>query len=101
MKVLPTKNSNLPCQYSFDELDQSLNHIGLVENVKHRVYQVLAAILHLLNLEFGEDLAQRAAVLNDAHLNDGARLLKLDSAELKHALTNRKFKTNVENSSIS
>lgn len=96
MKVLGTESANRHCQYSFDELDQSLNHIGLAENVKDSVYKILAAILHLCNLEFDDD----AKILNDTALYDAAKLLKLDPVELRNVLTYREFKTRAENSSI-
>lgn len=100
LKVLATRDSDFPCQYSFDELDQSLNHIGLAENVKVSVYKVLAALLHLCNLEFVDDLCQNAKISNDEPSNVAARLLKIDCGELKHALVNRQIKTCAENTSI-
>lgn len=101
MKVLKGVTSHHTSQYSFDDLDQSLDNIGLVESVKYSVYKVLAAILHLCNLEFGEDVSQHAKILNDDPLNTAAKLLELSSDELKHALTNRQFKTRAEVSFIS
>lgn len=101
IKALKGGESHLPSQYSFDDLDQSLTNIGLVESAKDSVYKVLAAILHLCNLEFDEDVCQHAVISNDAPLNTAAKLLKLSSDELKHALTNRQFKTRAEVSFIS
>lgn len=101
LKVLAAADSNHPYQYTFDELDQSLNFIGLTENAKDSIYNVLAAILHLCNLEFHEDFSQNAKISNDAPLNHVARLLELDPEELRHVLTSREFKTCAENSPIS
>lgn len=100
LKVLDAEETNIPCQYSFDELDQSLNHIGLTINAKGSVYNILAAILHLCNLEFHEDTSQNAKISNDAPLNDAARLLKIDADELRQALINRQFKAFTQSSPI-
>lgn len=98
LKVLGAKKSNVP--YSFEELDQYFNHIGLDKNVRESVYKVLAAILHLCNLEFHEDTSQNAKILYEVPLSIAAKLLKVDFNELKNALTIRQFKTRAESSSI-
>lgn len=101
LKVLAPRNANHSSQYSFDDLDHSLDHMGLSEIVKQMVYEVLAAILHLCNVEFDDDLSQNAQILNIASLNNAAKLLMLDPAELADALTNQIFKTRAETSCIS
>lgn len=101
LKILSAADSNHPYQYGFDELDQSLNLMGLTENVKNSMYSVLAAILHLCNLEFHEDSSQNAKISDDAPLSTVARLLALDPEELRNVLISREFKTRAENLPIS
>lgn len=74
--------------------------MGLSKVVKQSIYELLAAILHLCNLEFDDDSSQNAQILNVASLNEAARLLKLDSTEIVEVLTKQTFKTRVEASSI-
>lgn len=101
LKVLPPRNTSHSSQYNFDDLDHSFDQMGLSKVDKQFIYEVLAAILHLCNMEFDEDSSQHSQILNYASLNDAARLLKLDSTELVDALTKQKFKTCVETSCIS
>lgn len=80
-------------QYNFDDLDYSLDHMGFSKIEKQMIYEVLAAILHLCNLEFNDDPAQ---ILTTAPLINAANLLKLDANELYEALTNQTFKTRTD-----
>ncbi|XP_055307272.1 myosin heavy chain 95F-like [Sitodiplosis mosellana] len=99
-RVLAPKNANHLSPYNFDDLNHSLDEMDLSKAAKEMIYGILAAILHLCNLEFSDDSYEHAEILNVASLNFAARLLKLDSDELSEALTKQKLKTVAETSCI-
>lgn len=105
MKVLPIMNTNQYGGYSFDDLVHGLDGIGISTEVKYIIFDVLAAILHLCNIEFIDDSFQKAEISNNlsSHesLNFAANLLKIDPDELKHALITKTIKTNTDTSCIS
>lgn len=77
-------------------MDRSLDDVGVSDILKQSIFETLAGILHLCNLEFEENSLQHAQILNIDSLNQAARLLKLDFSELLDALTTKQFKTRLE-----
>lgn len=61
------------------------------------VYEMVAAILHLCNLEFDENCSKNATISNDVlsceSLKFAAEFLHIDTAQLIDAITTRKIKT--------
>lgn len=66
--------------------------------MKNIVYELVAAILHLCNIELIEDPSKNAHITDDVSsyesLKFAAELLKIDSGQLMNAITHRSFKTN-------
>ncbi|XP_075971865.1 myosin heavy chain 95F jaguar [Anticarsia gemmatalis] len=77
----------------FERLHQALSRVGLTEEEKRSVYGVVAAVLHLGNVEFEEDTGPRGGckVLPDSEpaLATAAQLLGVDPGELRMALVSR------------
>ncbi|XP_055308258.1 uncharacterized protein LOC129572340 [Sitodiplosis mosellana] len=61
-----------------------------------QMYRILAAILHLGNIEFEEKLSEKCEIseLSRVHLEQSARLLKIDENILKSALLTRSIIVN-------
>lgn len=97
LKVLSQKQNNLSCFNDFNDLDQALDAIQC-KDVKNIIYEIIAGILHLCNINFVEDSNENAQISNEVSslesLNFAADLLKIDSAELIEAMTQRKITTN-------
>ncbi|KPJ05984.1 Myosin-VI [Papilio machaon] len=77
----------------FQRLHQALSRVGLTEEEKRSVYSVVAAVLHLGNVEFEEDGGARGGCSVAQHsepaLAAAAHLLGVDAAELRMALVSR------------
>ena len=79
----------------FLECDKAMDHIGLSHEDKMNIYIVVAAVLHIGNIEFEEDPDSSKGGCrlssNDGTqaLNICARMLGLDSSELEKALISR------------
>lgn len=68
-------------------------------DIANIVYEIIAAILHLCNLDFDEDSSGNAYISDDVLSNESlsfaAQLLQIDPVELEETITNRKFKTHL------
>lgn len=76
----------------FLQLKEAFKAVGFAKKAVASIFQVLAAILHLGNVEFVVDRNRNAdsAVVKNSHvLETAADLLGVDSAELEYALTNK------------
>ncbi|CAH0605729.1 unnamed protein product [Chrysodeixis includens] len=77
----------------FQRLNQALSRVGLSEDEKRAVYSVVAAVLHLGNVEFEEDAGARGGChispASEPALKDAARLLAVDVDGLRQALVAR------------
>ncbi|CAL9696916.1 unnamed protein product [Knipowitschia caucasica] len=61
------------------------------------IYQILAALLHLSNVEIKEESRDRSSVVsNNGHLNVFSELLGVSCEEMTHWLCHRKLKTTTE-----
>ncbi|XP_072939732.1 myosin heavy chain 95F [Epargyreus clarus] len=77
----------------FQRLHQALSRVGLSENERLAVYGVVAAVLHLGNIQFEEDSGARGgckvAPAGESALGAAAAALGVDPAELRMALVSR------------
>ncbi|XP_026322263.1 myosin heavy chain 95F [Hyposmocoma kahamanoa] len=77
----------------FGRLHQALSHIGLSEAEKKAVYSVVAAVLHLGNVQFEDDGGAkggcRVSPESEPSLATTAGLLGVDAGELRMALVSR------------
>lgn len=75
--------------FSFEDVDVSLDHLGLSKDEKKHVYAVLSSILNLGNIEFETTDDEQCCVTRESEmfLNNAAQLLDIDKLILKDALT--------------
>lgn len=68
---------------------QALETIEIPENEKTELFEIIASVLHLGNITFGEDELGKAVVYENAAINAVAKVLGVDVDKLKHSLTHR------------
>lgn len=77
----------------FQRLHQALSRVGLTEDEKTSIYRVVAAVLHLGNIEFEEEGGARGGGRVCPHseptLATAGALLGVDASELRMALVSR------------
>ncbi|XP_077297660.1 myosin heavy chain 95F jaguar isoform X2 [Arctopsyche grandis] len=78
----------------FAKLDQALSRLGISESERMAIYALVAAVLHLGNIEFEdspEDVRGGCKVKrqSESTLTEAARLLGIDPGELRMALVSR------------
>lgn len=95
--MLPPKEAHSIQPNAFDDLSHALDMIRPSTDITKIVFKVIAAILHLCNLEFEEDSSANAYISDDVLSNESlsfaAQLFQIDPVELEEAITIRKFKT--------
>lgn len=75
-------------------MDAALSRMGLSDDEKLQMYTLVAAVLHLGNIEFEDDPEDtrggcRAKQSREKSLTIASTLLGIDPSELKQALTSR------------
>ncbi|XP_028306726.1 unconventional myosin-Va-like isoform X2 [Gouania willdenowi] len=71
--------------------------LGVAESDQMEMYQILSAILHLSNVDFKDQSADRCVIMPDnAHLLVFCELMGVPCAEMTHWLCHRKLKTTTE-----
>lgn len=91
MKILrPRSNSNMPGD-DFNALDNSLSGLGLSAEMREMIYQRLAAILHLGNVNFEDNNEDHAEIKEEKSVQYAASLLGIDTESLRDVLLKRKF----------
>ncbi|XP_075883468.1 unconventional myosin-Va-like [Nelusetta ayraudi] len=71
--------------------------LGINESVQMELYQILAAILHLSNVEVKDQSGDRSSILpSDVHLKVFCELLGVPCEEMAHWLCHKKLKTATE-----
>ncbi|XP_071051192.1 myosin heavy chain 95F isoform X2 [Onthophagus taurus] len=90
----PLKDNLLDDVEDFNNLDLALGRIGLNEEERTQVYVMVAAVLHLGNVEFEDDPDDtrggcRVKQSKEKSLIIASKLLGIDHVELKQALTSR------------
>lgn len=78
----------------FTALDKALSRLGLSENEKLQIYTMVAAVLHLGNVEFEDNPEDtrggcRVAKGKEKSLDIASKLLGIDASELTQALESR------------
>lgn len=78
------------------KLDKIFNAFGFPEDIKIIVFKLLASILHLANVEFGDGDAVQAKIFEkfEKNVDFASKLLKLPFDELKAALLFKSIKDN-------
>lgn len=81
----------------FMDVDYTLDVMGIQENEKTGLYQLLAVIIHLGNIEFensGNDDAAQISEKSKHHIGFAATLLNVSSDDLMNALLFRTIDVN-------
>lgn len=83
----------------FQAMDKALSHFGVDEEGRARIYQIVAAILHLGNIEFEESPDDtrggcRVRETSREALNNASSLLGVDVDQLQQCLQSRVMQTN-------
>lgn len=75
----------------FEAVDKSLHNVGLSKNDRMRIFKILAAILHLGNIELEENTDGKCQISDSStgHFENAARLLEIDQKRLRAALFTR------------
>lgn len=89
-----TKKDQSQCFEEFKAMDKALIHIGMENEIKMKVYQILAAIPHLGNIVFVDNSTEDGCMVADStkiHLCHAARLLEIRQQDLEMNLLTRKM----------
>lgn len=77
---------------SLDVVDRLLNSAGMSYEERIQIYSNLAAIIHLGNIVFAENVPEEKIQISDQsinHFENVARLLEIDKQQLEKALLTR------------
>ena len=77
----------------FKDTLNAMKIIGLSQNEQDEIFRMLATILWLGNVSFGEDNSGNAAIVDQSVVDFFAYLLEVDSAHVNKALTSRIVET--------
>ncbi len=92
-KAGPLPDPQLDDARDFAALDKAMDHIGLSNEDKMNIYIVVAAVLHIGNIEFEEDPESSKGGCrlrsNNQSLNIVAKMLGVDNDELEKAMISR------------
>eukprot|EP00795_Rhopilema_esculentum_P017125 gene17125-8649_t len=88
------KTAELNDAADFKRMDQAMDAVGISTQTKMDIYRVVAAVLHLGNVEFQENTKDKkggceVAEKSEAVVSDVAKLLAVEPAELKMSLATR------------
>ncbi|XP_063758462.1 unconventional myosin-Va-like isoform X2 [Eleginops maclovinus] len=76
---------------------KAFSRLGISESDQMAIYQILAAILHLSNVEVKDQSADKSSILpNNVHLMVFCELMGVPCEEMAHWLCHRKLKTTTE-----
>lgn len=94
VKQGPLKDTLLDDVKDFTILDQALGRLGLSDAEKLQIYTMVAAVLHLGNVEFEDNPEDtrggcRVVKSKETALNTASKLLGIDPSELTQALESR------------
>lgn len=96
MKILPSKDGCNQSKYTFNELDNALDGLGPdISGMRNSIYSILAALLHLGNVNFKADQLGFAQIndIDDSYiaLERAAYLLAINVNEIESVLLERKL----------
>lgn len=94
LKQGPLKDTLLDDAEDFTKLNNALSRLGLSESERLQIYTMVAAVLHLGNIEFEENPEDtrggcRVAKSKEKSLVIASKLLGIDPSELTQALESR------------
>lgn len=96
-QILPPKMSEQLIWHSFNELDSALNKLEGLSKIRESLYAVLAAVLHLGNVNFvGNHLENAQIDVEDGShrsLEYAANLLAIDTSILENLLLKKTIKS--------
>lgn len=90
----PLKDTLVDDVEGFQLLDTALTRLGLHEKEKIEIYSLVAAVLHLGNIEFEDNPEDTRGGCRVSHASEksliiASKLLGIDANELKQALVSR------------
>ncbi|RZF36972.1 hypothetical protein LSTR_LSTR004660 [Laodelphax striatellus] len=93
------KDAMLDDVEDFKNMDQALNRLGLTEAERHEIYSMVAAVLHLGNVVFEENMegnkgGSKVTTGSEWSLKTAAKLMGVDPEELRQALVSKVMMTN-------
>lgn len=77
----------------FNEVQTAMVRLGFSDEDQQTTWQVLAAILHIGNIDFAQSAKDQSKVANPAVLKTISKLLAIDTAALERALTTNELNT--------
>lgn len=94
----PLADPSLDEYENFQRLDQALTRMEFSDPMKHELYALVAAVLHLGNVKFEENLQDmhggcQVSVLSDYSVAMASKLIGVDSFKLRQALVSRAIQT--------
>lgn len=93
MNDLKQSNACTTATQSFDFVDKALSNLGHTTESKNLIYDFLAAILHIGNIQIEKNNNEYCEITKSSviHLKYAANLLKIDAEKLKDALLANKI----------
>lgn len=94
MKILPAKGMYTNLKHNFVKLDSALDGLGPhISKIRPSIYAILAAILHLGNVNFNKNDQGYAQINKDDDSNESIQYasdqLKIESSHLERVLLQR------------
>lgn len=85
---------------NLETVDRALESVGISHEERNRIYKILAAILHLGNVDIEEEISSekcKISELSKIHLKHTAKLLNIEQQTLEIALLTRTIEINGSN----
>jgi myosin I len=88
-KTSNTSDKNLDDHSNFRTVMEALKTIEMPEDEQTELIEIIASVLQLGNVTFGEDELGKAVVYENEAINAVSKVLGIDVEKLKHSLTHR------------
>lgn len=88
-KTSKSSDKNLDDNANFRTVMNALNTIEVPDDDQKELIEIIASVLHLGNVTFGEDELSKAVVYENEAIHSVAKVLGVDIDKLKHSLTHR------------
>lgn len=89
-----TKNMGNNDFHHYQKLNQSLTDIGFSDDIRLKIYSIVAGVLHLGNVTFDDSDDATVSCSSEKTLNIISLLIGVDSTKLRETLTFRTIRTN-------
>ncbi|XP_070493184.1 unconventional myosin IC [Chironomus tepperi] len=93
-KVGNTSDKNLDDASNFKIVNNAWNTMEMSKEEQTALIDIVASVLHLGNVTFGEDELAKATVYENEHVHAISNILGIDLDKLKHSLTHRTIDAN-------